>query len=116
MEPRIDTIYPRRLKINCQIKSRSTAFTLITEKHLGLLVTLICPKLFGYCYQLIVLFNLSIFQSFEGGQADEQTDGRMEGRYQVHYLPRFVVDKNNHISFIFCNATVYKFLDLHPIT
>ncbi len=28
------------------------------------------------------------------GQTDGQTDGRTDGRYQVHYLPRFAVDKN----------------------
>ncbi len=24
----------------------------------------------------------------------KQTDGQTDGRYQVHYLPRFAVDKN----------------------
>ncbi len=29
--------------------------------------------------------------------ADGRTDGQTDGRYQVHYLPRFAVD-NKHLS------------------
>ena len=34
------------------------------------------------------------------GQTDRQTNGRMDGRYQVHYLPRFAVD-NNAVYFLY---------------
>ena len=32
------------------------------------------------------------------GWTDGWTDGRTDGRYQVHYLPRFAVDKNAGIK------------------
>ncbi len=32
-------------------------------------------------------------QAGEVGNSDTHTDGRTDGRYQVHYLPRFAVDK-----------------------
>ncbi len=32
-------------------------------------------------------------QLWEHRQKSKRTDGRMDGRYQVHYLPRFAVDK-----------------------
>ncbi len=32
-------------------------------------------------------------QPWERKQTDRRTDGQTDGRYQVHYLPRFAVDK-----------------------
>ncbi len=34
-------------------------------------------------------------QTGEVGQTDKQTDRRTDGRYQVHYLPRFAVDNED---------------------
>ena len=38
---------------------------------------------------------------------DGQTEGQMDGGYQVHYLPRFAVDNNcDKISQLFMNISV----------
>ncbi len=37
-------------------------------------------------------------QSRAPKQTNTQTYTRMDGRYQVHYLPRFAVDKNGNIN------------------
>ncbi len=44
------------------------------------------------------------------GRMDEQTNGRTDGCYQVHYLPRFAVDKNIWIQVI---LDLPQFLSAH---
>ncbi len=40
---------------------------------------------------------------------DRRTDGQTDGRYQVHYLPRFAVDnEGNKIMYIVLTFTVLK--------
>ena len=70
-----------QLDMICELKRRSTAFGrlsayahwLQTHKHLKLVMTLI-----ALCCE----------------SANKQMDGRTDRRYQVHYLPRFVVDND----------------------
>ncbi len=38
-------------------------------------------------------------------QTDRRTDGQTDGRYQVHYLPRFAVDKNSRLVHLTINKT-----------
>ncbi len=47
-------------------------------------------------------FLFQTVQTGEVGQTDKltngRTDGQTDGRYQVHYFPRFAVDKNPRCS------------------
>ncbi len=54
-----------------------------TDKHFRLVMTFLCSK--------VAVFN-------RRAHTDKRTDRRTDGRYQVHYLPRFAVDKNVDIS------------------
>ncbi len=44
-------------------------------------------------------------QAGELGQTDRHTNGRTDGRYQLHYLPRFAVDKNQSF-FVYIGRSV----------
>ncbi len=59
-----------------------------TDKYLGLVMVLIALAALGRftCIKKKV--------SRSDGRMDRQTDGWTDGRYQVHYLPRFAVDSH----------------------
>ncbi len=52
------------------------------------------PSDYRYTDKHLRRVNISAVRVHTNGQTDRQTDGRRaDGRYQVHYLPRFAVDK-----------------------
>ncbi len=40
-------------------------------------------------------------QTVQAGEHYKRTDGQTDGRYQVHYLPRFAVDNEGVVVWIF---------------